>query len=280
MIEGNALTRLLSAAHRYLWLSLVAIIFLTPILWMLSASFMQRTDITASPTNILPPSWRVENYTEIFTLFNFGRFLLNSILVTASIVFLNVFFCAMTGYSLAKFRYPGRNAIFTFIMATMMIPFNVILIPLYLLIRQFGWIDTYQGLIMPFAITAFGVFLMRQFLLSIPDDYISAARVEGASELRIFLQIILPLSKPALTTLAILVFVSSWDEFLWPLVIVSSSRMRTLPLGLSQFLQQYNNDWHLLMAAAVVSALPVVVLFLALQKTFLSSLGGLSGLKE
>jgi multiple sugar transport system permease protein len=280
MVEGKNVYQLLTSVSRYLTLTLVAVIFVTPILWMLSASFMERSAVTASPVNLLPPIWRPENYTEIFTRFDLGRYFGNSLFVTGTVVLSNLFFCALTGYSLAKFRYPGRGLIFTFILATMMVPFNVILIPLYLLVRSFGWVDTYQGLILPYAMTAFGIFLMRQFIVSIPDDYIAAARVDGASELRIFVQIILPLSRPALITLAILTFVANWDEFLWTLIIIPSAEKRTLPLGLAQFLQQYGNEWHLLMAAAVVAALPVIVLFLALQKPFLNSLGGLSGLKE
>ena len=264
----------------YAGLAAVGVVFVAPVLWMVSASFMTRADITASPVNLLPPDWRPENYREIFTGgVRLGRYFANSVLVTSAVVVLNVLFCSLTGYSLAKFRYPGRNLIFSSIMATIMVPFNVIVIPLYLIVRQLGWIDTYQALIVPFAMSAFGIFLMRQFIASIPDDYIAAARVDGASEPRIFVQIILPLSRPAMTTLAILTFVQNWDEFLWPLVVISGDDRRTLPIGLAKFLGQYENQWHLLMAGSVVAALPVVVLFLALQRRFLESLGGLSGIK-
>jgi multiple sugar transport system permease protein len=264
----------------YTGLSVVCFVFVAPVLWMVSASFMTRADITATPVNLIPPEWRPENYREIFTGgVRLGRYFANSVLVTTSVVILNVLFCSLTGYSLAKFRYPGRNLIFTSIMATIMVPFNVIVIPLYLIVRQLGWIHTYQALIVPFAMSAFGIFLMRQFIASIPDDYIAAARVDGASEPRIFLQIILPLARPAMTTLAILTFVQNWDEFLWPLVVVSGDDHRTLPIGLAKFLGQYENQWHLLMAGAVVAALPVVLLFLVLQRRFLESLGGLSGIK-
>ena len=264
----------------YAGLAAVGVVFVAPVLWMVSASFMTRADITASPVNLLPPVWRPENYREIFTGgVRLGRYFANSVLVTSAVVVLNVLFCSLAGYSLAKFRYPGRNLIFSSIMATIMVPFNVIVIPLYLIVRQLGWIDTYQALIVPFAMSAFGIFLMRQFIASIPDDYIAAARVDGASEPRIFVQIILPLSRPAMTTLAILTFVHNWDEFLWPLVVISGDDRRTLPIGLAKFLGQYENQWHLLMAGSVVAALPVVVLFLALQRRFLESLGGLSGIK-
>jgi multiple sugar transport system permease protein len=277
------LKRLQSAIGKTLFyasLAIVCLIFVGPILWLVSASFMTRADITATPIHLIPPVWRAQNYVDIFTgCINLGRYFANSLFVTSSVVLLNVLFCSLTGYSLAKFRFPGRNIIFSGIMGTIMVPFNVIVVPLYLIVRQLRWIDTYQALIVPFAMSAFGIFLMRQFIASIPDDYIAAARVDGASELRIFFQIIMPLARPAMTTLAILTFVQNWDEFLWPLVIINSDEHRTLPIGLAKFLGQYENQWHLLMAGAVVAALPVVILFLGLQRRFLESLGGLSGLK-
>ena len=264
----------------YASLSLVCLIFVAPVLWLVSASFMTRADITESPIHLIPPVWRPQNFVDIFTGgVNLGRYFANSLFVTSSVVVLNVLFCSLTGYALAKFRFPGRNLIFTGIMGTIMVPFNVIVVPLYLIVRQLNWIDTYQALIVPYAMSAFGIFLMRQFIAGIPDDYIAAARVDGASEPRIFVQIILPLARPAITTLAILTFVSNWDEFLWPLVVVNSDAHRTLPIGLARFLGQYENQWHLLMAGSVVAALPVVVLFLAMQRRFLESLAGLSGIK-
>lgn len=265
----------------YMVLAVVCFVFVAPVLWLVSASLMTRADITASPVNLIPPSWRPYNYVEIFTGgVRLGRYFANSVFVTTSVVVLNVIFCSLTGYSLAKFRYPGRNLIFGGIMGTIMVPFNVIIVPLYLVVRQLGWIDTYQAMIVPFAMSAFGIFLMRQFIAGIPDDYIAAARVDGASEIRIFVQIILPLARPAMTTLAILTFVQNWDEFLWPLVVIQGDDHRTLPIGLAKFLGQYEDQWHLLMAGSVVAAAPVVVLFLALQRRFLESLGGLSGLKS
>jgi multiple sugar transport system permease protein len=274
------LRRRTGAVLFYAGLSLACLVFVGPVFWLVSASFMSRADITASPIHLIPPVWRPQNYVEIFTGgIRLGRYFANSLFVTSSVVILNVLFCSLTGYSLAKFRYPGRNIIFGGIMGTIMVPFNVIVVPLYLVVRQLHWIDTYQALIVPFAMSAFGIFLMRQFIASIPDDYIAAARVDGASELRIFFQIIIPLARPAMTTLAILTFVQNWDEFLWPLVVVSSDEHRTLPIGLAKFLGQYEDQWHLLMAGSVVAALPVVLLFLVLQRRFLESLGGLSGIK-
>jgi multiple sugar transport system permease protein len=278
MLSKGTLPRMRSVLF-YVLLTLGALILLLPILWMVSASFMSRSDVTSAPVNLIPPEWHFQNYVRIFTVFNIDHYLLNSVIVTGSVIILNVIFCTMTGYSLAKFRYPGRNLIFGFVLATFMIPFTVIAIPLYLIVRSFDWINTYQGLIAPFAMTAFGVFLMRQFISTIPNEYIDAARIDGASELGIFLRIIVPLSTPAMSTLAILTFVTNWDEFLWPLIVTTTDQYRTITIGLAAFLQQYQSEWNLLMAAAVVAALPVVLLFLALQRRFLESMGGISGLK-
>ena len=255
------------------------ILFILPVLWMISASFMTRSDVLDVPVNLLPPLWQPQNYIQIFVDFNIGLFFKNSLIVTGSVVLLNLFFCSMVGYSLAKFDFPGKNLLFTFIMATVMIPFAVILIPLFLTVRSLGWVDTYQGLIVPFTMSAFGIFLMRQFMVSIPDDYLDAARIDGASEFVIFFRIVLPLSRPALVTLAIVTFVTNWDEFLWPLVVTTTDNFRTLPIGLAKFLEAYENEWHLLMAGAVVAALPLVTLFLAMQRRFMEGMAGLSGIK-
>ena len=254
-------------------------LLILPVLWMVSASFMTRTDVLDVPVNLLPPVWQPQNYIQIFVDFNIGRFFMNSLIVTGSVVILNLLFCSLVGYSLAKFDYPGKNLIFLFIMATVMVPFAVIIIPLFLIVRSFDWVDTYQGLIVPFTMSAFGIFLMRQFMLGVPDDYLDAGRIDGAGELRIFFQIVVPLSRPALVTLAIVTFVINWDEFLWPLVVTTTDNYRTLPIGLAKFLEAYQNEWHLLMAGAVVAALPLVLLFLVMQRRFLEGMAGLSGLK-
>lgn len=160
-----------------------------------------------------------------------------------------------------------------------MVPFTAILIPLFLIIRTIDWINSYPGLIMPFAMSAFGIFLMRQFLLAVPDDYIDAGRIDGAGELRIYFQIVLPLIQPALVTLAIVIFVGIWDEFLWTLVITTGDALRTLPIGLAKFVEQYRTRYELMMAGSVVAAAPVILIFVALQRRFLQGMAGLSGLK-
>jgi multiple sugar transport system permease protein len=256
-----------------------AIIVSVPSLYMVSASLMSSQDFFSTEVRLLPSTIYTQNYIEVFTKFNFGNYLNNSLIVTGAVVLLNLIFTPMVGYSLAKFDYPGKTVLLLFVLATIMIPFTAILIPLFLIIRSFGWVNTYLGLIMPFAMSAFGVFLMRQFILAVPDDYIDAGRIDGASELRIYFQIVVPLIQPAMITLAIVVFVASWDEFLWMLVVTTGDALRTLPIGLAKFVEQYRTRYELMMAGSVVAAAPVVLVFLAVQRRFLQGMAGLSGLK-
>lgn len=256
-----------------------AVVISVPALYMVSASLMSSQDFFAAQVKLLPSSLYLQNYVEVFSAFNFGNYLKNSFIVTGAVVLLNLIFTPMVGYSLAKFDFPGKTLLLLFVLATIMIPFTAILIPLFLIIRSFGWVNSYPGLVMPFAMSAFGVFLMRQFILAVPDDYIDAGRIDGASELRIYFQIVVPLIQPALITLAIVVFVASWDEFLWMLIVTTGDALRTLPVGLAKFVEQYRTRYELMMAGSVVAAAPVVLLFLAVQRRFLQGMAGLSGLK-
>jgi multiple sugar transport system permease protein len=257
----------------------LAIVSVFPVLYMFSASLMQPSQIFSMPLQLVPQPPRPQNFVDIFAQFNIGHYLRNSLLFTSCVVLLNLLFCSLTGYSLAKFRFPGRRVIFLFILSTMMVPFNVIVVPLYAVVRSLGWIDTPQALIVPFMITAFGVFLMRQFIGDIPDEYLDADRIDGAHEVGIYWRIILPLAKSALTTLAILVFVDNWDSFLWPLIVLNSDTWKPLPLGLAQFLSNYGNAWTLFMAACVLATIPLLVVFIVLQRGFLQAFSGLSGIK-
>lgn len=263
----------------YLVLTIGAFIYSVPVIWMVSASFMSPEELFSTQVRLFPSTIQLDNYLDVFARFNFGRYLMNSVIVTGTIILLNLLFCPLIGYSLAKFRYPGRNLLFSFIMATVMVPFTAILIPLYLTVRSLGWINTYQAMIVPFAMSAFGIFLMRQFMQSIPDDYIDAARIDGASELLIYVRIILPITQPALVTLALITFIGSWDELLWPLIVTNTDALRTLPIGLTKFVEAYQTRWDLMMTGSVIAALPAVLLFLMMQKRFLAGMASLSGLK-
>ena len=260
-------------------LLLGAVIISVPALFMLSRSFMSSQELFTGGAQLLPSTFRFDNYVEVFQKFNFGRYLGNSIFVTSCVVLLNLIFSPMVGYSLAKFDYPGKSVLLVFILATVMVPFTAILIPLFLIIRGLDWVNTYQALIIPFSMSAFGVFLMRQFMLAVPDDYLDAGRMDGAGEIRIYFRIVLPLIQPALITLAIVVFVANWDEFLWMLVVTVGDNLRTLPIGLAKFVEQYRTRYELMMAGSVIAAAPVVLIFLALQRRFLQGMAGLSGIK-
>ena len=263
----------------YVILILGAFILSIPTLWMFSASFMGQAELLSASIKIIPEKINFSNYVEVFTKFNFGHYLLNSIFVTGSIVILNVLLCPLIGYSLARFNFPGKKVIFIFIIATIMVPFASILVPLFLIIRTFDWINTYQALIVPFSMSAFGIFLMRQFIYSVPSDYLDAARIDGAGELTIYWKIIVPICQPAMVTLAIITFIATWDELLWVLVATSSEDYRTLPIGLAKFVELYETRWDLIMSGSVIAALPMLFVFILLQKRFLAGISSLSGIK-
>jgi multiple sugar transport system permease protein len=208
----------------------------------------------------------------------FGRYFFNSLIVGVCTTLLNVFFAALTGYGFAKYNFWGKNFLFISILSTLMIPFQAIMVPLFIIVRDFGWLNTYQGLIIPWAISAFGVFLMRQFILSIPNELMDAARIDGDSEFGIFWHVILPLSKTPLVTLAIFTFLDSWNNLLWPLIIITKTDMRTVSLGLTEFQTLHGTAYNLLMAGSTIATIPILLLFIFLQRYFIRGVV-LSGLK-
>lgn len=253
----------------YLVLSVGLVLTVGPFLWMLLSSFKPESEIRRSPPTLIPETWTTENYTDLFRRLDFPTFFGNSVLVAVLVTVGNLLFCSMVGYALAKLDFPGRNVLFALVVGTLMVPGMVVFIPQFVLVANLGLVDTYAGLVLPFLITPFGIFLMRQFIGGLPDELIDAARVDGAGELRIFARIVLPLCGPALATLAILTFLSSWNNFLWPLVVAQSEDRYTLPIALALYATGQNQtEFGLLLAGAVVVVLPVVVLFVVLQKHF------------
>jgi multiple sugar transport system permease protein len=261
-----------------LLLMALAFAFLLPILWMTVMSFQEGGKMFDLRTEWIPRVWHFENYPNAISRAPFVQYFLNSGIVSLSVMAGNVVFCTLAGYGLAKFRFPGSGLVLLLILSTLMLPLEVTLVPTFLIVHKFEWINTYQGIVAPLLIDAFGVFLMRQSILSIPTDYIEAARIDGAGELRILLQIILPQCVPALAVEAIFSFRDSWDQFLWPLTVVSIDSLRTYPLGLVQFGEEYGNPATEQMAIAVLATLPVFLLFLILQRSVNRGFG-LSGLK-
>jgi len=254
-------------------------LMLLPFAWMLSTSLKDPAEIFTYPPIWIPNHLAWENYTKAVSAMPFGRFYLNSLIVAVSVTFLQLFTSSLAAFAFARLRFWGRNGLFLLYLATLMIPFQVTMIPNFILIRYLGWYDSYQALILPPAFSALSTFLMRQYFLSIPLDLDEAARVDGASSWRIWWQIILPLSGPVIAALTIFLFLGSWNDFLWPLVVTNSLEMRTLPVGLSTFQGQYNVQWHLLMAGSVIALIPVLAIYMIGQNWFvrgitLSGMGG------
>ncbi|MBU6269732.1 MAG: carbohydrate ABC transporter permease [Betaproteobacteria bacterium] len=259
-------------------LASLTFLFVLPILWMLTTSFQAGEKMFQLTTEWIPSVWHPENYPNALSRAAFPTYFLNSGIVSLVVMIGNVVFCTLAGYGLARFRFPGDKLVLLLILSTLMLPMEVTLVPTFLVIHQFGWMNSYPGLVGPLLIDAFGVFLMRQAMLSIPPDYLEAARIDGASEPTILLRIVLPQCIPSLAVLAIFSFRDSWDQFLWPLTVVSVDAFRTFPLGLVQFGEDYGNPPTEQMAIAVLATLPVFLLFALLQRLVNRGFG-LSGLK-
>jgi len=259
-------------------LVLAAAVAVIPVIWTVLSSLKTNDTIFAIPMRWLPTSLHWNNYTDAFEVAPFGRYFLNSTIIAASVTMTTVFFGAMAGYGFSKFRFPGRDLLFGLILCTFMIPFPVIMIPLFVLVRNFGWVNTYWGLIIPGALTGFAVFMMRQFIQAIPSELFDAARIYGAGEVRIFLTMVLPLARPALATLGILTFLESWNNLLWPLIVIQSDEMETIPLGLTKFSTLYSSNYAQMLAMAVIASVPVLVVFIIGRRQIINSLM-LSGIK-
>ena len=249
-----------------------AALVLLPFAYMVSTSFKSLDEVFKTPIQWLPKTLRWDNFTTPLRDQPILHYFKNSILVAVSVTLLNLLTCSLAGYSFAKFRYPGRDLLFGTVLATMMIPLASMIIPLFIVVRDLGWVDSYWGLIIPAGTSAFGIFLMRQQMLTIPDDLLDAARLDGSSEPRIFVSIVLPMSRTALSSLAIFIFMWNWDSFFWPLLVATDDRYRTLPLGIALFESSYGTNYPQLMAVALLAMLPVLAVFLVLQKNFIEAL--------
>jgi multiple sugar transport system permease protein len=265
----------LHAMTVYVTLGIGAVLTLLPLLWMVSASFMPTGEATAFPPRLLPSALTLEHYRALFTRLNLARSAANSALLAAVITAISLLFNSMAGYAFAKFRFRGRDRLFRLLLAALVIPGQVAMLPLFLLLKEMGCVNTYWGVIIPGMASIFGIFLIRQYALSIPDSLLDAARIDGAGELRIYWSLVLPACKPILVTLAIFTFLGTWNDFLWPLIVLTNSDMYTLPVALANLLGEHVQDTELMMAGAVLTVLPVAVLFVALQRYYIE--GILSG---
>jgi multiple sugar transport system permease protein len=253
-------------------LVLLAFFALFPLLWMLSVSFMHPGEASTLPPPLLPRDPTLANYRELFERAGMGRYLLNSLLVAAAITFLSLIFNLTAGYAFAKLRFAGRDRVFRTLLAALVIPAQVAMIPLFLAMKGLHLVNTYGGVIVPAMATVFGIFLVRQYARSIPDELLEAARIDGAGEWRIFGVIVLPLLKPIIVTLAIFTFLASWNDFMWPLIVLSDQAWQTAPVALAALSREHVQDNELMMAGSVVTILPVLALFLALQRYYLEGL--------
>lgn len=279
-----------------------AILFVAPFAWLVSASFQQMGDIFSQPPHWIPPDATLDGYKGFLGIGNptglnanntgDWRWFRNSVFVATSVTVLQLFFNSLAAYVFAKRKFPGRDAIFLVFLGTMMIPGQVTLVPNYIVLKHIplfggndifgnggsGWLDSYYGLILPGTVSAFGIFLLRQYMLSIPDELLDAARIDGASEFRIFWSVVLPLCTPALAATAIFTFQYAWEDFLWPLIIISSPENYTAPLGLALFVVKNRTSWNLLFAGSVIATLPMIVVFMIFQRQFIQGIS-VTGIK-
>ncbi len=256
-----------------------AIATLTPLLWMLSASFMPTGEATLYPPRLLPSSPTLVHYRDLFARLAFGRTFLNSMIVTCGVTLISLVLNSMAGYAFAKLRWRGRDRLFALLVAGMAIPLQVGMLPLFLFLKNIHLVNSFWGVMFPSLATIFGIFLMRQFMIGIPDDVIHAARIDGATEFGIYWRIILPLSLPVLVTLAIFQFMSIWNDFMWPLIVLTDEAKYTLPVAMASLSGEHAQDVELMMAGSVVTVTPVLVMFLLLQRYYIAGLmaGGVKG---
>lgn len=263
----------------YLLLTLALLLVITPFIWMVLGSVKTNAELRQVPPTWLPESLSFDNFRDLFSRMNFGRYFLNSTVVAVAVTAGNLLFCSAVGYALAMLDFRGKRTIFVLIMATLMIPGVVTFVPLFVLVANMGLVNTLPGLILPFLVGPFGVFLMRQFILGLPRDLVEAARIDGAGELTIFARVIMPLLGPALATLGILTFLGSWNNFLWPLVVATGERSYTLPVALALVSTGQNQtNYGLLLAGATVVVVPVLIVFLIFQRRFIQGIAT-TGLK-
>lgn len=255
----------------YLLLIGAAIVLILPFLWIISTSLKESESIFAIPPQWIPKDLHWDNYARVFTKMPFFIYLKNSVFISVLTILGTLISSSLVAYAFACLKWPGRDWLFVFVLATMMLPAQVTMIPVFVLYKQFGWLNTFKPLIVPafFGGGAFNIFLLRQFFLTIPKELFEAARLDGCSEFRIYWKIVLPLAKPALATVAILTYMSTWNDFLGPLIYLSDKLKGTLALGLAMFVGQYQTEWGVLMAASVLVMLPVIVLFFLFQKYFI-----------
>ena len=266
------MNRRLTTIALYALLVLGALGALLPMLWMVSASLMPTGEASTYPPRLFPRAVTLEHYAALFTRLNLGRYLLNSALIAVTVTLISLVVNSMAGYAFAKLRFRARERLFRVLAAGLVLPVQVAMLPLFLLLKQLGLINSYWGVIIPGLASIFGIFLIRQYATSIPDDLLDAARIDGAGELRIYWTVVLPTIVPILATLAIWTFLSTWNDFMWPLIVLSDEAKFTLPVALANLSGEHVQDTELMMAGSVLTVLPVLVVFLFLQRYYVQGI--------
>jgi multiple sugar transport system permease protein len=248
------------------------VLTLAPFLWMLSASLMPAGEASLYPPRLLPSELTFAHYDSLFSRLDLGRYFLNSLLIASAITLISLMINSLAGYAFAKLPFPGRERIFRTLLSALVIPAQVSMLPLFLLLKQFGLINTWWGVIVPGMASIFGIFLIRQYALSIPESLLEAARIDGASELKIWWLVVLPICRPILVTLAIFTFMGAWNDFMWPLIVLTDEAMYTLPVALANLLGEHVQDTELMMAGSVITILPVMLLFIFVQRAYIEGI--------
>jgi multiple sugar transport system permease protein len=263
----------------YLLISLMAAVMIVPFVWMLSTSLKTNQYVLSFPPQLIPNPITFESYTRLFELYPMGRMFFNSLFAAVVTTLGQLVTCSMAAYAFARLQFRGREVLFLVYLATLMVPFQVTITPLFILMRVFDWINTYQGLILPGVFSAFGTFLLRQYLLTIPRELEEAAFIDGASHFTVFRKIVLPLATPALATLAVFAFMGSWNAFLWPLFVLQDLELMTLPVGLATLHGRWLTEWNLVMAGSVITTVPMIIIYLFAQKYLVKGflMSGLKG---
>jgi multiple sugar transport system permease protein len=256
----------------YSFLIITSAATLIPFVWMISSSFMQDGHASVFPPRFFPDEVVLDQYRRLFSNLRIMRNFLNSVLISVMVTAVSLFFNSMAGYAFAKFRFSGRDKLFNLLLSSMIIPSQVTMLPLFLMLKYMGLINTYMAILIPGLANIFGIFLIRQYCLAIPDSLIEAARIDGATDFQIYRRVILPLATPVLATLAIFTFLGTWNDFLWPLIVLTDDSMYTLPVALANLMLEHTKDPELMMAGSVITILPVIIVFLALQKYYLKGI--------
>ncbi len=256
----------------HIFLIITAILTIAPFIWMVSASFMYDGHASVYPPRFIPDIFTLEQYKVLFSRLNVSRNLFNSLFLSIVVTLISLFFNSMAGYAFAKYKFKGKNKLFNLLLSSMVIPAQVTMLPLFLMLKEFGFINTYMAIIIPGLANIFGIFLIRQYAISIPDSLIESAKIDGATDFQIYRRIILPLCVPILVTLALFTFMTTWNDFLWPLIVLTDNSMYTLPVSLANLMGEHTKDPELMMAGSVITIIPILIVFLALQKYYIKGI--------